>query len=132
MDIRTASVPPTIEHEGTAFSYFMIPKQAMRDETEGSYLELVCEFELAPGARLDPHSHNSHEFYYLLRGEAVMQIEDEQSTLRPGDLVHIPPNAAHSIWPAGDEGFRAFAFAVSFEPRDAEPRREVLPQANGT
>jgi quercetin dioxygenase-like cupin family protein len=129
MDVRTADVPPTIEHEGTCLSYFMFPKQALRDETEGSYLELVGEFELKPGARLAPHAHNSHEFYYLLRGEAMMQIEDELRRVGPGDLIHIPPNAGHSIWPTDSgEGFRGFAFAVSFEPRGAEPRDVELPE----
>jgi mannose-6-phosphate isomerase-like protein (cupin superfamily) len=119
MDVRNANVEPTIEHGGTCRSYFMFPKASFRAETEGSWLEFVGEFELEPGAALAPHRHDSHEFYYLLSGEAVMQVEDEERTLRPGDLVHIPRNAVHSIRPAGDGTFRALAFACSFEPEGA-------------
>jgi quercetin dioxygenase-like cupin family protein len=120
MDIRNANVQPTIEHGGSCLSYFMVPKESFREETEGSYLEFIDEFELKPGSRLQPHYHDSHEYYYMLSGQAVMQVENEQSVLSPGDLIHIPRNAVHSIWPASaTESFRALAFAVSFQPPDA-------------
>jgi quercetin dioxygenase-like cupin family protein len=115
MDIRSADVEPTIEHGGTCRSYFMFPKETYRAETEGSHLEFVGEFELEPGTALEPHFHDTHEFYYLLRGKATMQIEDEVRVLEVGDLVHIPRNAPHSIKASAPGGFRALAFAVSFQ-----------------
>jgi quercetin dioxygenase-like cupin family protein len=121
MNVTKASDNPVVvEHGGTCFTSFLIPKESMRDETEGSYLEFISEFELAPGTRLEPHRHDSHEFYYILEGEATMQIEGEETTLSKGDLVHIPRNAVHTIWPSGpDQRFRGLAFAASFMPRDA-------------
>ena len=120
MDVRNARVEPTIEHGGTCLTYFMFPKESVRAETMGSYLEYVAEFELKPGAELEPHCHDSDEFYYMLQGEAVVQVSDEQKLLRPGDLVHIPRETPHSIWPARQgESFRAFSFAVSFMGEDA-------------
>lgn len=115
MDVYTADVEPTIEHEDTAISYFMIPKGAMRDSSQGGYLEFVCEFQTAHGKRIATHRHNSDEFYYILRGEAKVEVDGEERTLRPGDLLRIPPNAAHSIWPTSEEGFRGFAFAVNYD-----------------
>jgi quercetin dioxygenase-like cupin family protein len=117
MDVRRAAeVPVTIEHEGTCHSYFMIGKQSVRDDTSGTYLEFVCEFELAAGQALDPHTHNSHEFYYLIRGSAVMTIDGEDRPVSVGDLIHIAPNAVHSIadTSADGEGMRALAFAVMY------------------
>jgi quercetin dioxygenase-like cupin family protein len=129
MDVRNANVKPTIEHGGTCFSYFMIPKESVRDETMGSYLEFIGEFELKPGSRLDPHHHDTHEYYYMLSGEAIMQIEKEQQRVKPGDLVCIPRNAVHSIWPASEaESFRAMAFAVSFQPPGASYTDAELPE----
>ncbi len=49
MDVRNAKVEPTIEHEGTCLTYFMFPKESVREDTMGSYLEYVAEFELKPG-----------------------------------------------------------------------------------
>jgi quercetin dioxygenase-like cupin family protein len=129
MDVRNAQVEPTIEHGGSCLSYFMFPKESVRDETMGSYLEFIGEFELKAGARLEPHYHDTNEFYYLLSGEAIMQIEDEQQRVAPGDLIHIPRNAVHSIWPASDtESFRALAFAVSFQPVGASYVDAPLPE----
>ena len=117
MDVRNAEIEPTIEHGGTCKTYFMFPKESLRQETMGSYLEYVSEFEIAAGAHLEPHRHNTHEFYYVLQGEADMQIGSEKRHVRPGDLIYIPPNAVHSIAPVGgDRPVRALAFAASFLP----------------
>jgi quercetin dioxygenase-like cupin family protein len=129
MDVRNAQVEPVVEHGGTCLSYFMVPKESVREATTGGYLEFVGEFELKPGSRLEPHRHDTDEYYYLLRGEAIMQVEDEQRRVTPGDLVHIPRNAVHSIWPAReDEAFRAFAFAVSYMPPGASHAPANLPK----
>jgi quercetin dioxygenase-like cupin family protein len=120
MDVRNADVEPIVEHGGTCLSWFLVGKEEMRAQTSGSYLEFVSEFELQPGAELEPHRHDTDEFYYLLRGAARMTIEGEERDIDVGDLVHIPRDAVHSIKPADPEaGFRALAFAVSFMPEDA-------------
>jgi len=121
MDVRRADETEiNVEHGGTCLSYHMVPKESMYEETKGSWLEFVGEFELAEGARLEPHRHDTHEFYYMLHGRACMQIGSERRNVAPGDLVHIPPNSVHSIWPLNG-GFRAFAFAVSFQLPGSEP-----------
>jgi quercetin dioxygenase-like cupin family protein len=120
MDVRRTDMEPEFEHGGTCKTYFMFPKESMRDETSGSYLEYVAEFELVPGARLEPHTHDTHEFYYILRGAAMMQIGSETRDVAVGDLIHIDRNEPHSIWPTDEEvGFRALSFAVSFKPPGA-------------
>jgi len=117
MDVRRAPADPIVEHDGTCSTYFMFHKESFRDETEGSYLEYISEFEIAVGAHLDPHVHDTHEFYYVLSGDAIMDIEGEQRAVGPGDLIHIGRNESHSIWPTGDVPMRALAFATSFMSR---------------
>lgn len=114
MIIKDANVEPIVEHGGTCLGYFMFAKEELRHETMGGYLEFFNEFELRGGAALEPHSHNSDEFYYLLRGEAMMRVGDEESPLRPGQLVRIPRNEIHSIRALSEDGFRAIAFAISY------------------
>ena len=132
MDVRNAKIQPTIEHGGTCKTFFMFPKESIREATEGSYLEYVSEFEIASGMHLEPHKHNTHEFFYILSGRALMQIEHEKREVVPGDLIHIPPHAVHSIAPLGtNEPMGALAFAASFMPQggsgtEAEPAE--LPQ----
>ena len=117
MDIRNADIPPLIEHGGTCLSYQMVPKESMRAETMGGYLEVIGEFELAGSDKLEPHRHDTDEFFYVLRGRAVMEVEGEQAEVGSGDLIHIPRNAVHSIWDAdGTEAFRALGFSISYMP----------------
>src|SRR5262249_25102487 len=114
-DVRNAKIEPTIEHGGTCRTFFMFPKESIRSATEGSYLEYVSEFEIAPGIHLEPHKHNTHEFLYILSGRALMQVGGEKREVEPGDLIHIPPNTVHSIAPLGTSvPMRALAFAASF------------------
>ena len=85
----------------------------MFEITKGGHLELVSEFEVAGGGFVDPHHHPTHEFYYVTAGRGLMTIEDEEREIRQGDLVHIPPNAVHSLRPVSDHApIHCFAFAV--------------------
>jgi quercetin dioxygenase-like cupin family protein len=111
--ILNTDIDPVAEHGGTVTSWFMYPKESLREATEGSYLEFVNEFQLEPGVAIEPHRHNSHEFYYVLRGSGMMRVGDEHREMGPGDLVHIGPDEAHTLR-AGVDGVRCFAFAVSF------------------
>lgn len=115
MKIRhTAEVPAVVQHGGTVRSYFMYEQQELREETIGSFLEFINEFTVAPGAFVEPHFHNSHEFYYVLTGRGVMRVGDEEFTVAPGDLIHTPPNTPHSLF-GGHTGVRSLAFAVGFQ-----------------
>lgn len=115
MEVRSpATTEPIVEHQDvTVFSMF--PKWSMVEQTRGSYLEFIDVFEISPGARAEPHYHDTHEFYFITGGEGVVQIGDEARRVSVEDLVHIPPGAVHSVWPTGEEPIRAFCFAVSFQ-----------------
>ena len=111
--ILNTDMEPVSEHHGTVTSWFMYPKESLREATEGSYLEFVNEFQLEPGVSIEPHKHNSHEFYYVLKGGGTMRVGEDTHEMVPGEMVHIGPNEVHSLR-AGAEGVRCFAFATSF------------------
>jgi quercetin dioxygenase-like cupin family protein len=112
--VLSSDVEPISEHNGTVTSYFMYMKEELREITAGSYVEFINEFELAADVSIQPHFHNTHEFYYVIKGSGTMRVDDSTRVVTPGDLVHIPPNAPHSIL-AGPDGVRCFAFAASFQ-----------------
>lgn len=91
-----------------------VPKFSMYDQTQGSYLEAVEEWAVAPNIRSEPHFHDTHEFFFFLEGDAVVQIEQEARRVHPGDLVYIPRNAVHAV-PSGENGVCAFSFSVSYQ-----------------
>jgi quercetin dioxygenase-like cupin family protein len=114
MDVRSIEqVEPVVEHNGTVPVWWLVKPREMFDVTEGGFLELVSEFEVQGGGEVDPHSHPTHEFYYVTSGRGVMVIDGEERQIGQGDLVHIPPNAVHSIRPiSANASIRCFCFAV--------------------
>ncbi len=64
MDVRNIEdVAPVVEHNGTVPVWWMVKSREMKELTDGGFLELVNEFEVAGGGYVDPHSHPTHEFY---------------------------------------------------------------------
>ena len=43
----------------------------MKELTDGGYLELANEFEVAVGGEVFPHTHPTHEFYFVMTGGAT-------------------------------------------------------------
>ncbi|MFL6239661.1 MAG: cupin domain-containing protein [Actinomycetes bacterium] len=114
MDVRSIEdVKPTIEHNGTVPVWWLVEPREMFEATKGGHLELVSEFEVSGGGLVDPHSHPTHEFYYIISGRGMMKIGDEEREVQQGDLIYTPPNVTHSIWPQSEHAsIRALAFAV--------------------
>ena len=91
----------------------------LKEITDGGYLELANEFEVAVGGEVFPHSHPTHEFYFVMTGEGIMTISGQERPVVPGDLIQIPPDEVHSLRPTGDEPIHCFCFAVGV--KDAGP-----------
>ena len=82
--------------------------------------ELVSEFEVKGGEKVHPHQHPTYEFYYVTHGRGIMQIGDETAEVYPGDLIKIPPDTVHSLWPVSENAsIHCFCFAVGL--KGAEP-----------
>jgi mannose-6-phosphate isomerase-like protein (cupin superfamily) len=116
MDVRSiADVEPELEHNGTVPVWWMVRPREMFDRTDRGYLELVNEFEVPAGGAVFPHTHPTHEFYFVMRGNGTMVIGEERRDIGPGDLVYIPPDAVHSLETLGDDPIHCFCFAVGVE-----------------
>jgi quercetin dioxygenase-like cupin family protein len=114
MDVRSIEeVAPEIEHNGTVPVWWLVRPEELKEITQGGHLELVSEFEVAGGGLVDPHHHPTHEFYYVTSGRGIMEIDGETREIGQGDLVHIPPNAVHSLRPVSAHApIHCFCFAV--------------------
>ena len=113
MDVRSiVDVEPEVEHNGTVPVWYLVKPREMHDITDGGSLELVNEFEVAPGSAVYPHEHPTHEFYFVMTGVGTMIINGEERDVAPGDLIYIPPDAVHSLRTIGDVPIHCFCFAV--------------------
>jgi quercetin dioxygenase-like cupin family protein len=114
MDVRNIrDKAPVVEHNGTVPVWWMVESRELKDQTDGGFLELVNEFEVAGGGHVEPHSHPTHEFYYVMSGRGIMDIEGDVREIGQGDLVHIPPDKVHTLRPLSDHApIHCFCFAV--------------------
>ena len=87
--ITNANVPPISEGNDTVTSYFMYKIEELRKATGGSYLEFINEFQLLPGVFIEPHFHNCHEFYCVIRGRGTMRVDESISHVSVGDLYTL-------------------------------------------
>ena len=61
----------------------------------------LFELEAPDGSAVPPHRHPWAEAYYVLDGDLGVQVGGRRYQLGAGDTVTIPPNAVHTIAPAG-------------------------------
>jgi mannose-6-phosphate isomerase-like protein (cupin superfamily) len=114
VDVRNVQeVTAEVEHNGTVPVWWLIRPREMQAITDGGYLELANEFEVPVGGEVYPHTHPTHEFYFVMSGQGVMTIGNEHRDVQPSDLIYIPPDAVHSLRPTGDGPIHCFCFAVA-------------------
>ena len=84
------------------------------DRTPTSQLTMGVT-EVGPGqpSPFLPHRHAQAEIYYVLAGEGVVQIGDDEHALRPGSSVFIPGDVWHGARNTGSETLRMlYVFAA--------------------
>ena len=50
-----------------------------------------------PDNPFGPHSHEQPELWYIIDGQALVKLGQEEYPVGPGDLVVIDPNVAHGL-----------------------------------
>jgi len=66
----------------------------------------LAEATLPPGGTTQRHHHRiSEEFYFVLEGRGVMEIDGDTREVGPEDAILIPPGAWHQIFSAGGMRF---------------------------
>lgn len=58
----------------------------------------VIEERMPPGTSELRHRHaRARQFFYVLEGEAVLELEGDVHRLLRGEGLHVPPGAAHQV-----------------------------------
>ena len=74
--------------------------EVLRDESDFKTKRIM----ILPGQRLSYQRHfKRREHWTVVRGEALVVLDDKEIKLRPGEYVDIPEKAAHRIGNPGDE-----------------------------
>ena len=57
----------------------------------------LADASLAPGKELEAHIDPYEEIYYILEGEGVMTVGDDERRVKKGDAIWIPVGERHSL-----------------------------------
>mgnify|MGYP001082971300 CR=1 FL=1 len=74
----------------------------------------VSMVTLQPGEALKLHVTPVDVFFYVLRGQGIVEIGDEREAVSPDELIESPAGIPHRLLNEGDEAFR---FLVVKTPR---------------
>ena len=59
---------------------------------------VVIDFDDGPTTEPDPpHSHPHEQMSYVVSGELIAFIGDQQEKLGPGDMFTVPPEVPHGV-----------------------------------
>nr|WP_321169017.1 cupin domain-containing protein [Halorubrum sp. CBA1125] len=80
-----------------------LSKGVLLDASDGAPHFAMRRFELAPGAAVPRHTNAVEHEQYVLAGEYVVGIGDEEHVVSPGDALLIPAGVEHWYRNEGDE-----------------------------
>ncbi|ELZ47218.1 cupin [Halorubrum californiense DSM 19288] len=80
-----------------------LSKGVLIDESDGAPNFAMRRFELPPGAEVPRHTNAVEHEQYVLTGEYVVGVGDEEHTVSPGDALLIPAGVEHWYRNEGDE-----------------------------
>ena len=99
MDIRQIlEVPAFVTKDGSEIRELL----AYRNSSIAH--QSLAEARVMPGQSTAPHYHRlTEEIYYILSGQGLMTVGEEDRTVVAGDAIAIPPGAVHTITNVGEE-----------------------------
>ncbi|WP_434521159.1 cupin domain-containing protein [Halorubrum sp. AS12] len=104
-----AGDPDSVVKHGDEVSYEPVEaaeglsKGVLLDESDGAPNFAMRRFELAPGAEVPRHTNAVEHEQYVLAGEYVVGIGEEEHAVSPGDALLIPAGVEHWYRNEGDE-----------------------------
>ncbi len=73
-----------------------------------------------PGSRVKPHYHrNTHEFIYVIGGEATLKVNGETRMMQPGDMIVTQPGDVHEVVNDSDRLWEVLVFKTNYRQGDS-------------
>jgi quercetin dioxygenase-like cupin family protein len=58
----------------------------------------LARFRFAAGTHVSPHAHPSEQFTCMVQGAMRVRVGREETVLRAGQILIVPPDAEHEVW----------------------------------
>lgn len=89
----------------------------------------IADIKIPAGVEVVPHHHVMEEVYYIVEGEGIMMVEDEEAVVKAGQSVIIAPHQWHNIRNHTDEELRLIVTCVpAWAPELLEFDRSTIPE----
>lgn len=66
----------------------------------GAYITVTRQTQ-PPGKATRPHTHGCEQMIQIMEGTGWFRVGDEEKTVGPGEVVHIPTETVHELKNAG-------------------------------
>ena len=87
------------------------------DTTNEKHTRMLGEVTLNPGCSIGYHKHEAEtEYYLILSGEATVNDDGKEVTVKPGDSIITGNGASHSIKNTGTIPLVFHAFIITYSP----------------
>lgn len=80
---------------------------------KSSNLSVIQERVPPGGAEVNHYHEKAHQFFYILSGEATIEIKDKKFVLGSKEGISVPPNVPHRLL---NEGSQDLSFIVISSP----------------
>lgn len=87
-----------------------LQKAVLIGESDGAPNFTLRKFVLEPGTKVPRHTNKLEHEQYILEGEFIVGIDDEEYTVAPGDSLLIPAGTVH--WYRNEAGKEAAFICV--------------------
>jgi mannose-6-phosphate isomerase-like protein (cupin superfamily) len=89
----------------------------------------IADIIIPAGVAVVPHHHVMEEVYYIVEGEGIMMVEDEEVLVKAGQSVIISPHQWHNIRNHTDQPLRLIVTcAPAWAPELLEFDRATIPE----
>ena len=107
--VRYADQPPLPASPNREFRYLV--------NQDAGCLDMTQFVGLIPPSKAPMHSHTYDEVVFVLEGEGVYHIGDDEVQMRPGTCIHLPPLVRHCLENSGSATMRVLGvFHPSGDP----------------
>jgi uncharacterized cupin superfamily protein len=73
-------------------------------------------FRVTAGGRFDRHHHDCDEYWFIVRGRGIIEIDEERHKVEPGDIVCTERGREHDILQLFDDELEGFWFEAVLIP----------------
>jgi len=102
MSVRKNSEIQSIQgNEGTKIKQYFHPHNTLNGINYS-----VAQFTLEPSKRSKLHQLRSSEIYYILEGNAILNVNEDIHHLKKDDSVYVPSNSKQFIENTGSDNLR--------------------------